>query len=497
MQERFFYDFTKAAFGTLDMVIKADEKVTIEAAIGECSIGQQVDRLPGGWRFANVQQIELLPGVNEYRFPLPKRPPWREGGLISPLSNDEIAPFRYLEINGKCQVISVKRNEIFPKEFHDEDSLFVSSNDKLNKVWEFCKYSIKATAAFGLFIDGDRERQPYEGDAYINQLGWFCCCADKEIPRKTIEYLLARPTWPTEWQLLMPIIAYDYLLYTGDKQSVNSWLEVLEERLLEQYVGKDNLLYTDERNPKDIVDWPLTERDGYVFGKTNLVPNCYRYGALLAMAKLTQKNCYLTKAELLRQSIRSNMFKDNTFVDSPETTHSSLHSNIFPLFFNIGNAKECSMVANAGMRCSVYGAQFLLDAMFNNGMDFEAMKLLCSEDDRSWLKMIALGSTISMEAWNNEIKPNQDWNHAWGAAPCNIIPRCVVGIKPIEIGFKKFVLNPHVCDTKEFNAIFPIPNNQSIKIEYSNGKMNIAIPENVSAIYQNQELNSGKHVIKL
>ena len=111
--------------------------------------------------------------------------------------------------------------------------------------------------------------------------------------------------------------------------------------------------------------------------------------------------------------------------------------------------------------------------------------------------MIALGSTISMEAWNNEIKPNQDWNHAWGAAPCNIIPRCVVGIKPIEIGFKNFVLNPHVCDTKEFNAIFPIPNNQSIKIEYSNGKMNIAIPENVSAIYQNQELNSGKHVIKL
>ena len=497
MEERFFYDFGKAAFGTLDMVLEAAFPMTVEVLIGECCSGEQVDREPGGSRFINIQQIRLENGTKEYRFPLPKRPPWREGALTSPLADREIAPFRYVEINGKCKVISVRRNEIFPEEFHDEDSFFESSDEKLNRVWEFCKYSIKATAAFGLFVDGERERQPYEGDAYINQLGWFCCCADKEIPRKTIDYLIKRATWPTEWQLLMPIMAYDYLLYTGDRESVDSWMGVLEERLLDKWVGSDGLLYTDVKNPKDIVDWPIDERDGYVFGKTNLVPNCYRYGALLAMEKLSGSSCYRKKADELRSAIRKSMFKNGVFTDSPETEHSALHSKIFSLFFNVGDAQECSGIADAGMRCSVYGAQFLLDAMFRNKMESEAMKLVCSDGERSWLNMITLGSTISMEAWSNETKPNQDWNHAWGAAPCNIIPRCIAGIRPIEPGFKKFILDPHPVNLAKFTAGFPVPQKRYIDMEYSDGTVNITVPEGTSALYKDKVLDPGTHRIKL
>ena len=497
MDNRFFYDFGKAAFGTLDMILEADAPGTVEVVIGECISGNRIDREPGGWRFINIQQMQIESGTKKYRFPLPVRPPWRKGALTSPLGNDEIAPFRYVEINGNCRVISVHRNEIFPPEFHDEDSLFNSSDEKLNQLWEFCKYSIKATAAFGLFVDGERERQPYEGDAYINQLGWFCCCANGEIPRKTIEYLLKVPTWPTEWQLLMPVMAYDYLLYTGDRKSVESWLDVLEDRLLEKWVGADKLLYTDERNPKDIVDWPADERDGYIFGKTNLVPNCYRHGALLAMEKITGKNCYREKADALYGAIRNSMFINGKFTDSPETDHSALHSKFFPLFFKVGNAGECAGIADAGMRCSVYGAQFLLDAMFCNGMEKQAMKLLCSDGERSWLNMITQGSTITMEAWSNETKPNQDWNHAWGAAPCNIIPRCIAGIRPAEPGFRKFTVDPHPVDLKEFSARFPIPQNRAIKLEYADGKMNITIPEGTSALFRNRELESGTHSVKL
>ena len=497
MKNSFFYDLGKAAFGTLDMVLEADKPVTVEALIGECRSGDLVDRDPGGFRYINIQQIQLQPGIGKYRFPLAKRPPWCKGGLISPLPDDEIAPFRYVEINGECRVKSIQRNEIFPAEFHDEDSSFISSDEKLNQVWEFCKYSIKATAAFGLFIDGERERRPYEGDAYINQLGWFCCCADKTIPRNTIDYLLKYPTWPTEWQLLMPVVAYDYLLYTGDRASVDSWMDILEERLLEKYVGKDHLLYTDETDPKDIVDWPIKERDGYEFGETNLVPNCYRYGALLAMEKLTGKSSYREKADTLRQAIRKSMLTGNRFEDSPGSEHSALHSKIFPLFFGVGSKNECAGIENAGMCCSVYGAQFLLDVMFGNGMEFEAMKMLCSDKERSWLNMISQGSTITMEAWSNEDKPNQDWNHAWGAAPCNIIPRQVAGIRPIEAGFKKFAFDPHPAGVKEFSATFPIIQGRAINVEYSNGKASITVPEETSAVCKGKELTPGTHSVEL
>lgn len=496
MENTFFCDLGKAAFGTLDLCLDTGSSTEIEAVIGECCKNGCIDRSPGGWRFAHVQKIALSPGINHCRFPLPKRPPCRNGALTSPL-DEEIAPFRYVEINGNCRVISVKRNEIFPESFNDDDAIFVSSDEKLNQVWEFCKYSIKATAAFGLFVDGDRERQPYEGDDYINQLGWFCCCADGKIPCKTIDYLLKVPTWPTEWQLLMPVIARDYLLYTGDCDSIARWLPILKERLLDQWVGDDALLYTDSRNPRDIVDWPDVERDGYEFGSTNLVPNCYRYGALLAMAELTDDRSYRQKAELLRQAIRKKMLVNGRFVDSPESNHTAIHSRMFPLFFGVGTPEECSGIAQCGMACSVYGAQFLLDSMFNAGMEYEALKLITSEGERSWLNMIKQGSTISMEAWSNETKPNQDWNHAWGAAPANLIPRCIAGIRPLEPGFRKFAVTPHPAGLKQFFMQIPIAGNRKIKVEYLAGNLQITVPENSYAVVKEQQLPPGFHQVQL
>ena len=496
MGNTFFYDFGKAAFATLDMVLETDSPTVIEAAVGECCKNGKIDRDPGGWRFVNIQQIPLEKGTVCCRFPLPKRPPWRKGGLTSPLAEDEIAPFRYVEVSGKCRVKSLQRNEIFPAEFHDEDAVFHSSNEKLDRVWEFCKYSIKATAAFGLFVDGERERQPYEGDAFINQLGWFCCCADGKIPRETIDYLLHTPTWPTEWQLLMPVIARDYLLYTGDHESIARWLPVLQDRLLDKWVGSDKLLYTDSRNPKDIIDWPANERDNYEFGATNLVPNCYRVGALQAMAELTGNNSFTEKAQALRLAIREKMLVNGTFVDSPGSNHSALHSKIFPLYFGIGTPQECAGIVKSGMACSVYGAQFLLEAMFRNGMEKAAMELLTSDKERSWLNMIDQGSTITMEAWSNDDKPNQDWNHAWGAAPCNLIPRCAAGIMPLAPGMSRFSVTPHPADIKEFFIRMPIAGNRFIQMEYSSGNAQITIPENSSAICGGKELFPGVHTVK-
>ena len=56
--------------------------------------------------------------------------------------------------------------------------------------------------------------------------------------------------------------------------------------------------------------------------------------------------------------------------------------------------------------------------------------------------MIRHGSTITWEAWDAQFKPNLDWNHAWGAAPANIIPRWLMGIRPLEPGWKRLIIQP-------------------------------------------------------
>ena len=96
------------------------------------------------------------------------------------------------------------------------------------------------------------------------------------------------------------------------------------------------------------------------------------------------------------------------------------------------------------MACSVYGAQYLMEALYNAGEEDYALELLTATHDRSWYNMIKVGSTITMEAWDMKYKPNADWNHAWGAVPANIIPRGLWGIKPLAPGFGLVSIHPQM-----------------------------------------------------
>ena len=115
----------------------------------------------------------------------------------------EVVPFRYCEIEGyeaPLTPASVVRETVhYP--FDETASSFRCSNDTLNQIWELCKYSVRATSFSGIYVDGDRERIPYEADALINQLCHYGVDREYAIARRSHEYLLQHPTWPTEWIL--------------------------------------------------------------------------------------------------------------------------------------------------------------------------------------------------------------------------------------------------------------------------------------------------------
>ena len=75
--------------------------------------------------------------------------------------------------------------------------------------------------------------------------------------------------------------------------------------------------------------------------------------------------------------------------------------------------------------------------------------------DRSWYNMIKGGSTISWEAWDLKYKPNQDWNHAWGAAPANIVPRYLWGIQPKTPGYGVAVIKPQMTGLNYSSIVVP------------------------------------------
>ena len=99
--------------------------------------------------------------------------------------------------------------------------------------------------------------------------------------------------------------------------------------------------------------------------------------------------------------------------------------------------------------------------------------------------MLEAGSTITMEAWGDRFKPNQDWNHAWGAAPANIIPRYLVGVRPLEAGFSKVLIQPQPGSLAEFKA--RVPSIRGVfeahyQSDASSYRLDLQIPGNVVAV---------------
>ncbi len=483
-----FFDFGKDAFGRLILELTAGRNTVVEIALGECLKEGRIDPSPGGFRRYFKTAVEVKAGKHsvEILFPPHQAP---NAGLKKclPPEGVEIMPFRYVEISGS-NISSVQPCRLaYYGGFNDEAAEFVSSSAALNEVWEFCKYSIKATNAFECYIDGDRERLPYEGDTYINQLGHFCCDADYGKAANTICRLLTAPTWPIEWRLLMPVIVRDYVLYSGDTSQLARWKSALTECLFMERCDADALLpekfdyMKNGENVRTIVDWPPVERDGCEFVSAMTVPNCCLYEALRAMHWLYGDEKYLENAGILRASIRRKMMKNGIFTDGTGSEHSALHSLVFPVAFGVADqtdwAKLGGVIKAKGMACSVYAAQYVLDASFICGLHEHALHLLTRRGERSWLGMIDQGSTITMEAWSNELKPNQDWNHAWGAAPANVIPRRLCGIRPVRAGFAEFIVEPKPGDLEFFRFRQPTLHG-AVTVEYrKNSGTTVTLPD--------------------
>ncbi|NLE38892.1 MAG: alpha-L-rhamnosidase, partial [Pirellulaceae bacterium] len=455
----YFVDFGKVAFGHVRLNMPRPT-MPVEVHLGERGDDQGINRTPGG----SVRYYRVVLDVNDWPAEGCKvdvRPPKDERNTSGeavrlPDEIGVIAPFRYVEIVGsptKFDASMIRQVAVFYP-FDETASRFESSDQILNDVWDLCKYTMKATSFAGVYADGDRERIPYEGDSYIHQLSHYSVDREYSLARYSHEYLLRNPTWPTEWKQHSVLMAWADYMYTGDKESLAEHYDLLKsEKTLEQYARPDGLLNT--RGLRDVVDWPAGERDGFDFREVNAVVNAFYYRTLVEMADLAgaigrdgDAADYRRRADMVRTAFNRVFFdsRRGVYVDGEGSEHASLHANMMPLAFGLVPDEHVDSVADfvvsRGMACSVYGAQYLLEALYHAQRDNVALRRMVSKDVRSWYNMLRVGSTMTLEAWDDRFKPNQDWNHPWGAAPANIVARYVLGVRPLEPGFRKVLIRP-------------------------------------------------------
>lgn len=516
-------DFGRAWFGTLALEAKVQQPVTLQIHLGEKltdetryalnPLARRIDRTPPGTVRYRRAELRLQPGRHRYQVTIP--PDERNTGRAAihmPPEIGEVMPFRYVEIEaqraGEAQNVQIHPGSFrliaAHAPFDPEASHFHCSDPTLNAVWTLCRHTIHATTFCGLYVDGDRERISYEGDAYINQLSHYACDWNPGFARYTLEYLIQHPTWFSDWLLHAIFMAWADYLYTGETDSIAAFYDDLAAKTLIDLAREDGLIsmdhagytpelekrlhlhhprYLTEARPQDLVDWPpgsftqdgTGERDGHQMLPINTVVNALHAQALKRMSRLASAigrhadaARFAQQARRVTDAINAHLFdaqaglyRDGLSAENRRSEHASLHANLFPLAFGLVPPQHrksvVAFVRSRGMACSVYGAQYLLEGLYDAGEAEHALDLMCSRSNRSWLAMIEAGSTMTMEAWGHRYKNNLDWNHAWGTAPANILPRKLMGIEPATPGWKRTTVRPQPGSLSEAKLTIPTP----------------------------------------
>ncbi len=468
-------DFGKVAFGNLKLTPPPEARGSVRFHFGEAFDGKRINRNPpGSVRYATT--AVTLDGQSP-RIVAPPRDKRNSSGaaVLTPPAWGVVLPFRWVEIEGwpgEITPAQITRQAAYATTWDDQAASFKSSDETLNRIWELCRYSIKATTFAGVYVDGDRERIPYEADAYLNQLSHYATDKDVQMARDTFDHLMAHPTWPSEWAPHMVFMAHADWMHTGDTQWLSPRYESLKTKLLEERVNAAGWVASDKKQQgrTDIVDWPMAERDGFEFREVNTVVNAFHLMALRQMADLAAALGKTAEAEDFTTRFRKRSANFNrelwmedkgAYRDGIGSDHASSHASLFPLAFDLVPQDRVKAVTDylvkRGMTCSVYAAQYLMEGLFQSGVDQAAMALVTAPGDRSWRHMLESGTTITWEAWDQKYKPNQDWNHAWGAAPANLFPRFLLGATPAEPGWKSARIAPSTGGLKEAKGKIPTP----------------------------------------
>lgn len=369
-------------------------------------------------------------------------------GGMDTLSFFDYKAFRYAEIHipKSAEITDVKmRVRHYP---YKEGYTYKTDDEKLKSVLALCANTVKYATQEQFLDCPTREKGAYLGDLMVSGRAHATLTQDTTLIKQAVENFnntafICEGLMACSGGSFMQEIA-DYSLefpaILNWIYSVDGDIEFLKRcepyatgvyNYYKKYENSDGLL--DRVIEWNLVDWPANLRDGYDFPLTRPVGygvhnviNALWYGLKIALAELyaTLGIKRDTEADKTKNSFIKTFYSKQTglFTDSPNTTHSSVHSSIFPLLFGIGcedSELKYRLISHIKEKrltsMGVYMAYFTLAALKNAG-EYELCRELAT-DEGAWLNMIGEGATMTYEAWGKDQKWNTSLCHPWATAP--------------------------------------------------------------------------------
>lgn len=380
-------------------------------------------------------------------------------------------------------------------------AVFSCNDSELETVWKSCVQTI-STCTTDTFIDCPwRERAMWVNDLVVESTVSLQLFGDARICRRTLELAFSEllpnglvpgvvpcPTsretedWlalPAGNLFLIPVV-YQYLLFTGDDETVRTYLPKLKGilRSIETYRDQSDLIAPPKRH-WSFMDWSY-EINGHSLNGRASAPINYLYllcrktlGELQALIGNEEESRKIFEEVRLEIPALEEAFFDpdrqrliDFGVGSGEALTSQLTHALAALLGATSEERQRLFVEG------IDDADLLAPELFLHTFVFDALDaagLARSGVDRIrkyWSKIARQSSTIWEFGVHAEGKAALgglgSLCHGFSTAPVSFLQKAILGVRPLEPGFRKFLFSPADCDLERAEGEIPTPSGKII-----------------------------------
>jgi hypothetical protein len=418
-------------------------------------------------------------------------------------------------------------------------SSFTCDDPVLNKIWDACAETI-AVCTNDTFMDCPwRERALWINDMIVTGLTSIQLFGDERIAKRClklantdrrIKNLVPAIVPATSWDrhILIPttlyflLELYDYWMYSGDTETLKEILPAIEKNYRTFESWEDEYCHlTPPAQYWNFFEWSYESCDISLDGKKNANLNWLYAWCLRIISELLKFDGNTEKAEYYSAKIprivegmkkRFKVAGQKYYADwlEEDGSQSELVSQLSHAFAILSGAlpeSEAKDLADNALfnsrlhEAELFMSHFLFLATEKAGSKQRALDKI----RRYWGNIIKTGSTT---IWENAVyKPGREFAggsgslcHAFSTGPVSFFQRVILGIRPLEPGFKRFSIEPELLDLSFVCGKVVTPHG-CIFIECENNAhtclIKIEIPDGTVGIHENKTYCSGKHQITL
>lgn len=362
---------------------------------------------------------------------------------------------------------------------------FNSSDSILNEIFLTSSRTLILNTREVLFDGIKRDRWCWSGDVFLGLFLDYYHYFDEDVIRRSLVALRGHdpimhhintiPSYTFYWFINI----YNHYVYTADSLFIEEMYDGMKSMMdfcLNSRNEEGFFVYNMSR------DWPFVD-----WTETPFKPvMCYEQILLLKsieiladFAELTGNqedvNKYMSMANELREKIWDRYWIEDLqgFIhyegDSEDPTVTR-YSNIYASLFGYLTDKQMLVMKDSILlNDSIPQVTIPLHKTFEQAVLCEAgeHEIAMEKMRQYWKGMLDMGATTFWEYYDEEKEGGEHYVHSgrefgkslchiWSAGPIYILGKYIAGIRPLEPGYKSYLVEPHLGGLKWFNTSVPV-----------------------------------------